>query len=298
MRTIQFPGVVILIATSLFTGAAGAQPTPVANQVATSNQIPPAPAGGINPDKLPDIQGIHLGMTPDVALLKIKALSSSAGGVQGLINPVPAMYSDAPDPRWLGYVAASIDPCKPHYSSCADNLTITFSGPPNKGVLVGMERDLYFAMDKAPTIESLKTALMQKYGRNPIVTSIPNTYYWVTNEEGGPLVPVPPVKVQDCGATLQAPKSYIRAYTANLLPLKPLELTQWMSMRCHSLGVYVKATISAQTGSPVALSLAVRITDTAEDRRDALAGEQHIEQVNAAAQKNIQKETQKNVGPL
>ena len=114
MRTIQFPGVVILIATSLFTRAAGAQPTPVANQVATSNQIPPAPAGGINPDKLPDIQGIHLGMTPDVALLKIKALYSSAGGVQGLINPVPAMYSDAPDPRWLGYVAASIDPCKPH----------------------------------------------------------------------------------------------------------------------------------------------------------------------------------------
>jgi hypothetical protein len=32
--------------------------------------------------------------------------------------------------------------------------------------------------------------------------------------------------------------------------------------------------------------------------RDALAGEAYIEKVNAAAQKNIQKNTQKNVGPL
>lgn len=298
MRFIHLPGTAILVAASLFNAAAAAQPTPVTNQVTTSNQIPPAPAGGINPDKMPDIQGIHLGMTPDVALPKIKALYSSAGGVQGRINPVPAMYSDAPDPRWLGYVAASINPCTPHNSSCEDVLTVTFSGPPNKGVVVGMERDLNFSMGNYPTVDSIKSALMQKYGPNPIVASTPNTYYWVTNEEGGPLVPAPPVKVLDCGAALLAPTKYIRAYTANLLPLKPLELTQWLTLRCHSLGVYVKATISAQTGSPFALGLAVRITDTAEDMRDALAGEQHIEQVNAAAQKNIQKDTQKSVGPL
>ncbi len=298
MRTVQISGAAMLVAASLFGVAVGAQPTPVANQVTTSNQIPPPPAGGINPGKMPDIQGIHLGMTPDVALTTIKALYGSAGGVKGIINPGAAMYTDAPDPRWLGYVAASIDPCKPLNSSCADNLTATFSGPPNKGVLVGMERDLYFSMGKYPTVESIKSALMQKYGPNPILATTPNTYYWVANEAGGPLVPAPPVKAQDCGATLLAPKAYIRAYTANLLPLQQQELTQWLNMRCRSLGVYVKATISAQTGSPFALSLAVRITDTAEDVRDALAGEAYIEKVNASAQKNVQKSTQKNVGPL
>ncbi len=298
MRSIQFPGVAILVAASLFSVAAAAQPTPVANQVTASNQIPPAPAGGINPDTLPDIQGIHIGMTPDVALTKIKALYGSSGGVKGTINPGAAMYSDAPAPRWVGYVAASIDPCRPLNSSCADNLTATFSGPPNKGVLVGLERDLNFSMGKYPTVESIKTALMQKYGPNPILANTPNTYYWVTNETGGPLTPAPPVKTLDCGATLLAPKAYIRAYTANLLPLKQLELTQWLKLRCNSLGVYVKATIAAQTGSPFALTLDVRITDTAEDMRDALAGEMYIEQVNAAAQKNIQKNTEKSVPTL
>ena len=298
MRSILLPGVVLLVAASLFSSAAGAQPTPVSNQGTTSNQIPPAPAGGINPDKLPDIQGIHIGMTPDVAMPKIKALYGSVGKIQGRINPIAVMYTVAPDPKWVGYVAASIDPCTSPQTSCSDTFTANFSGPPDKGVLVGMERILLFSMGKQPTVESIKTALFQKYGPNPIMTA-PNVYYWVTNETGGPLTPAPPVKTLDCGGVgLLAPAQNIKAYTANLLPLKPLELTQWMKLRCNSLGVYVKATIGAQTGSPVALTLDVRITDTAEDMRDALAGEAYIEKINADAQKNVQKNTEKNVGPL
>lgn len=297
MRSFLRSGTAILAAATMFSVAATAQPTPVTNQVTTLNQIPPAPAGGINPDKMPDIQGIHLGMTPDVALAKIKTLYGSAGGVQGRINPIAVMYTNAPDPKWVGYVAASIDPCRSPQTSCADNFTANFSGPPDKGVLVGMERTLLFSMGKQPTVESIKTALFQKYGPNPVMTA-PNVYYWVTNEAGGPLTPAPPIKTLDCGATLMAPAQNIKAYTANLLPLKPLELTQWLTLRCHSLGVYVKATIGAQTGSPVALTLDVRITDTAEDIRDALAGEAYIEKINADAQKNIQKNTEKNVGPL
>jgi hypothetical protein len=299
VRSVQLAGaaiqVAILVAAGLFSGAAAAQSTPVPNQVTTSNQVPPAPAGGVDPDKLPDIEGIHLGMTPDVALVKIKTLYGSVGGVKGTINPVPAMYQDAPDPRWLAYVAASISPCGT--GACQDVMNATFSGPPNKGVLVGLERSMNFETGKNPTVDSLKTALLQKYGPNPILASTPNTYYWVMNESGGPLVPAPPVKFQDCGATLLAPASYIRAYVPTP-PMKQLDLTQWLTLRCHSLGVYVKATIGAQTNSPIALTLDVRITDTAEDMRDALAGERHIEDVNAAAKQKIQKDTEKNVGPL
>jgi hypothetical protein len=248
---------------------------------------------------MPDILNIHLGETPDSVLAKIKALYTVGGKL--IIQPVPAQYTDAPDPRWLSYILASGNTCGFGATgttlSCNDEIRATFSGPPNKGVLVGLERALTFAFAKQPTLESVQTALLKKYGANPIVVGTnPMYYYWSTNETGGPMTLAPPVKAQDCGAPLMSPTHNIRAYTANLLPMTEQDLTQWMNLRCHALGVYVRATL--QSGSGMATVLDVRITDTAEDMRDALAGEKHIEEVNAAAKSKLQKQTQGNVPPI
>ena len=123
-------------------------------------------------------------------------------------------------------------------------------------------------------------------------------YYWAYNEQGAPLVPAPPFKTMDCVGDTLAPASNIKSYTPDPRGLNQFELTRWMNMRCNNLGVYIRAWINASPSSPFAVSMDVQLTDTAEDVRDALAGQAYIEKVNADAQKNMQKNTEKNVAPL
>jgi hypothetical protein len=255
-------------------------------QTAQTAQIPAAPAGGLDPSKLPDIEGIHLGATPDVVIPQIKALSS--GPHSFAVNT--ARYTTTPDPMWNAYVSAFAG---------TDQLMATFSAPPNKQALVSLERDTTWAPGQQPTLDTMKAALFKKYGANPVQvstgTTLPAIWVWTFNEQGGPMVPAPPStfprQILSCGATIIAPKANIQAYTPAALPLNALTLKQWMTMRCNSLGVYVVGTFSGS-------SMSVVLTDTAEDMRDALAGQQYIEKTNAAKQQNLQKDTQKNVPTL
>jgi hypothetical protein len=255
-------------------------------QTALNAQIPAAPVGGLDPSKLPDIEGIHLGATPDAAIPPIKALSSGPHSFQ--VNT--ARYTTTPDPMWNAYVTASAG---------TDQLMATFSAPPNKQVLVSLERDTTFPPGQQPTLDTMKAALFQKYGANPVQvstgTTLPAMWVWTFNEQGGPMVPAPPStfprQILSCGATIIAPKANIQAYTPAALPMNALTMKQWMTMRCNALGVYVVATFSGS-------SMSVVMTDTAEDMRDALAGQAYIEKTNAAKLQNIQKDTQKNVPTL
>ena len=259
---------------------------PALAQTALGAQIPAAPAGGLDPSKLPDIEGIHLGATPDVAIPQIKALSSGPHSFQ--VNT--ARYTSTPDPMWNAYVTAS---------GGIDQITATFSAPPNRQVLVSITRSSDFPPGQQPTLDTIKTALFQKYGANPVQvstgTTLPAMWVWTFNEQGGPMVPAPPSKfprqILSCGATIIAPKANIQAYTPAALPLDAQTMKQWMTMRCNSLGVYVVATFYGS-------SMSVVMNDTAEDMRDAISGQQYIEKTNAAKQQNLQKDTQKNVPTL
>ena len=255
-------------------------------KAAPSASIPPAPAGGLDPSKLPDIEGIHLGSTPDVAIPQIKALSS--GPHSFAVNP--GRYTTTPGPAWNSYVTASAG---------TDQLMATFSAPPNKQALVYLERDTTFQVGQQPTLDTMKAALFQKYGANPVQvstgTTLPAMWVWTFNEQGGPMVPAPPSKfprqILSCGATILAPQAGIQSYMPSPQPLDAQTLKQWMTMRCNDLGIYVVGTFSGS-------SMSVVMTDTAEDMRDALSGEAYIEKTNAAKLQNIQKDTQKNVPTL
>ena len=260
--------------------------------------IPAAPAGGLDPSKLPDIQGIHLGMTADQVMPLIKKLYPSPHPPT-IVN---VSYLGAPAIKWTAYIAtdtASDCPGGAIGPGCLTKETIaaTFSGAPNKSVLVKLVRSITFNYKQPPTVASLDAALKAKYGAQPVMRS-PYIYYWASNEQGGPLVPAPPLKTLDCTGDTLAPAMNIKSYTNSPQPLEQLQLTQWMTVRCNNLGVYVRAWINGGPSSPFAASLDVQMTDTAEDMRDALAGEAFIEKGNAEVQKNIQKSTEKNVGPL
>jgi hypothetical protein len=286
MRTSTISGAPVLSFAALVLGLTFGSVVSAQTQAAASASIPPAPAGGLDTSRLPDIEGIHLGATPAVAIPQIKALSSGLHSFQ--VNT--ARYTTTPDPMWNAYVTAS---------GGTDQLMATFSAPPNKQVLVSLERDTTFPPGQQPTIETMKTALFQKYGANPVQvstgTTLPAIWVWTFNEQGGPMVPAPPAtfvrQILSCGATILAPKANIQAYTPAAMPMNPQTMKQWMTMRCNSLGVYVVATFSGS-------SMSVVMNDTAEDMRDALAGQQYIEKTNAAKQQNIQKDTQKNVPNL
>jgi hypothetical protein len=260
--------------------------TPNPPQAAASALIPPAPAGGLDPSKLPDIEGIHLGATPAVAIPQIKALEPGPNVVQ----IATAQYVSTPDPKWNAYV---------YTNATFDKIMATFSAPPNKQALVSLERDTVFQVGQQPTLDTIKTALFQKYGANPVQvstgTTLPAIWVWTFNEQGGPMVPAPPAtfarQILSCGATIIAPKANIQAHTPAALPLDAQTMKQWMTMRCNTLGIYVVATFYGS-------SMSVVMNDTAEDMRDALAGQQYIEKVNAAKQQNLQKDTQKNVPTL
>ena len=276
----------VLVLGLTFGSAVSPQAGTAAPQAAASAAIPPAPAGGLDPSKLPDIEGIHLGAAPDVVIPKIKALAPGPNVVQ----IATAQYVSTPDPKWSAYV---------YTNGGLDQLKATFSAPPNKQALVSLERDTTFPPGQQPTLDTIKTALFQKYGANPVQvstgTTLPAIWVWTFNEQGGPMVPAPPSafprQILSCGATIVAPKSNIQAYTPAALPLNGQTMKQWMTMRCNSLGVYVVATFYGS-------SMSVVMNDTAEDMRDALAGQQYIEKVNAAKQQNLQKDTQKNVPTL
>jgi hypothetical protein len=282
--------VLVLVLTFSVVSSAGTANSPragaAAPQAAASVAIPAAPAGGLDPSKLPDIEGVHLGATPDVVIPKIKALQASAG----VMHVATALYTTTPDPKWNSYV---------YTDGAMDKIMGTFSAPPNKQALVYLERDTTFQVGQQPTLDTIKTALFQKYGANPVQvstgTTLPAMWVWTFNEQGGPMVPAPPAtfprQILSCGATILAPRSGIQAYTPSPQPLDAQTLKQWMTMRCNDLGIYVVATFSGS-------SMSVVMNDTAEDMRDALAGQQYIEKTNAAKQQNIQKDTQKNVPTL
>ncbi len=255
------------------------------NGAAQTAAIPSAPAGGIDPAKLPEILGIHLGMTSDVVIPKMKALYP---GSQITIQNF--QYMNTPAPKWTGYVTSGSGQTKcgtavKPLCNAYEQLNATFSGPPSKSVLVGLEWIVSYGSGGQPTADSVKAGLFQKYGANPALSNAGN-YIWVANEEGGPLtlaVPAKNLMLLGCGNTLLAPIASIRTYTPSGQPLTALDMKQWMTVRCNSLGVYVKATIGVNASTPLAISLNVRITDTAEDMRDGLAGEKYIESVHAAA---------------
>lgn len=268
-------------------------------QTALKANIPPAPAGGIDPSKLPDIQGIHLGITPDEALPLIKANYPGPNGTPSKPNIISPIYAGTPTPKWIAYVAVETSNACAAGVVCStrEDINATFTGPPNKGVLVKLVRNIVFNAKQPPTVASIDAALKAKYGANPFMKT-PYIYYWAFNEQGGPLVPAPPFKSMDCVGDILAPASNIKSYTASGLPLNQFDLTQWMNIRCNDLGVYVRASVGASPSSPFAFTMELQITDTAEDVRDALAGEAYIEQINAGIQQNMQKNTQQNTPKL
>jgi hypothetical protein len=283
IRTMQLIGAVILVAATFAGQRAAAQAVTTA-----PTPVPAAPAGGIDPSKLPDIQGIHLGMSAQEAEAKEQALYPQAS-IQY------AKFHNSTDPAWLSVTKGAIDPCvAANRFSCKDVLNMQFSDPPNKQVVITMWRNVGFESGKYPTADNVKAALIQKYGPNPILVG-PYIFGWAYDEQGKPLVLTNAaglLKIQCAGQIMEpqgtggnpAEANEGGGSITNGPPLTQAALDQMMRNTCRA-GVFIY--VSIFTSGQLATDLDVKMSENSEDTRDYIAMEQYLNNM-ADAQKQQQ----------
>jgi hypothetical protein len=119
----------------------------------------PQVACGVDPSKLPDIEGIHLAMPVEQASRVMKSLFPTGTHT---LSITAGRFMNAPDKPWLtsmtGVPIAS--PC----NGCTDEVILRFNGPPNPLQVVSVERDLILAGGQQPTLETTIAGLRKKYG--------------------------------------------------------------------------------------------------------------------------------------
>lgn len=214
-------------------------------------------------------------------------------------------YAPTNDPPYVsstGYFKPNTAGCSPSGCQANDTMRAIFSGPPEK-VVVKLQRMVSFDSGKMPTTDTLKAALIQKYGPN--FTAYPDafTLQWAFDEEGKALPP--PNKPVSCQGILsqqgypgtsEVPGGPFAPYHPQILdsylgipPASPPQQQQQQLvtiMRGRCSFILVTAQIAA-TSEGTGAQMTVTISELPEDLRDAFAADAYIRQA-ANAQSNQQ----------
>ncbi len=298
IRTFQLIGALILVAAGGFAGQeanAQAAYTPPA-------VVPAAPAGGIDPSKMPDIEGVHLGMTIPQALAILNPLYPPKGGMG--ITGSYGKFLGTTDPAWQAGITGVANPCLlANQGGCSDDINLIFSIPPSKQVAISIDRAVSFQSDKYPTEANVKAALIQKYGPNPILIG-PDWLGWIFDEQGKPvaMTGTAATNKMQCGGNILAvqgssPSAASAASGPSVtagLPLSQAQVDQWMRDVCRS-GVVVWAKINAS--GPYATVMEVKMSANGEATRDYIVMQEYLDKLGAAQKLQQQKKAQQVAAP-
>jgi hypothetical protein len=253
---------------------------------AVPTPVPVEPAGGLDPSKLPDVQGLHLGTPAQEAVAKVKSLYPNTSQ-KFLTTVMTSNWQGAPDAPWVsrinGYAGCpgiTVDVC--------DTLLVRFNEPPSPPRVVSIERTLGFAVGKYPTLDNVKAAVIQKYGPNPYVLG-PNLLAWVLDEQGRPLS-LPPATLQrktQCAGALMIPMSggsTPAAESAGRTAFTDANIKQLMVDPCR-VGVIVYANI--MVSGQLVTSMNLTMSENSYDTRAYIATQQYLSKL-AVAQKQQQ----------
>ena len=275
----------------------------------SSSLIPPSPAGGLDPSKLPDLVGIHIGEPTDQVLAEVKKLyplvrNGRGTVVSGDLGIGAIKYANTNDPRYTSSMLDTneiITACTPPNCKPRDEMRAIFSGPPEK-MAVQLQRTLSWNSGGQPTVDTLKTALIQKYGQH-FVESPPLTLTWLFDEAGKPMPPLSKaVAYAGCQGILsqqgypagnpQVLQSYLGISTPTVTQQN---IDRIVKQRC-GVQVWVQAQINGlQDGT--ATQLTVMIREIAADLRDAFAAENYIRQATNAQSNQQLKNAQQQAAP-
>lgn len=258
-------------------------------------QVPAAPAGGLDPSKLPDVVGIHLGMTVPQALAVVKAKYPANSIVLKY-----AKFQYATAAPWISRVDAKIAAQGANATSGADEITVYFSAPPNAQVVVRVDRSVQ--MIPPTTIGNLEASLFQKYGPSMVQKTIHTHLSWEFDEQGKG-IPVPgsymcssfsqPVPAGAGGPAQAAEIMLGPPWTQPIQAQIP-----GLLRGCPDL-VTVTTLLDPAPANPNVLisNLNVSMIDHAEDLRDYIATAKYAEAATAAAADAAKQKLQKNAAP-
>jgi len=273
-------------------------------------QLPQPPAGGLDPSKLPDIVGIHIGTPTDQAIKQLDTVYPVVRDNRGM-----QQYGQYETHAMVKYGATN-DP--PYRSSgqwnratavlaecggggCGDRLDAIFSGPPDQR-LVRMTRMTGYAPSKQPTVDTVKNALAQKYGPNftEFGQGPQMTLVWAFDEQGNGLALSK--KDAECAKNeaTRSPGGSFPPYVlqGSILGLyvptaqqQQQQLTSMLRSLCVK-GVIVQAQVFGSNNGTV-VQMTVTITEVAADLRNAFAVELYLQQAaNAQADQQRIKDQQ------
>jgi len=155
--------------------SAAVTPAPAAKQPAAPSPL--APSAPPNFAKLPDVNGIQLGMSVDQALAKVKALYPNPA----VITVGYAKFEKTADKPWVHHILVQTI----NAQNATENLTVHFSDPPDEQRVFFVSRSLIFQQGKLTTLANMKAALLQKYGQPR--SSISESLIWSFDEQGNPV---------------------------------------------------------------------------------------------------------------
>jgi hypothetical protein len=292
MQSIRFQSVRFVLA-GLFVAAGLAVLGAVAQTPAA--QVPAAPAGGLDPSKLPDVVGIHLGMTVPQALAIVKGKYPANSIVLKY-----AKFQNSTDAPWISRVDARIDAQGANATSGSDQVTVYFNAPPNPQVVVRVDRGVQIV--PSTTIGNLEASLFQKYGPTLVQKTIHSNLSWEFDEQGK-ATPVPGSYIctsfnQPAPAGAGSP-----AQAAEIMlgpPWTPPIQSQIPGLvrGCSDL-VNITTLLDPAPANPnqMVSALNVSMIDHAEDIRDYIATSKYAEAAATAAAAAAQKKLNQNAAP-
>jgi hypothetical protein len=257
-------------------------------------QVPAGPTGGVIASKLPDAEGVHLGMSVAEATAVMKSLFPGSG-----LQFLYSHFLNGPT-----FVSSMKGESQDH----SDFLWVYFSMPPNQQQVTFLQRTVVLPPGKQPTEANTMAGLRQKYG-NELRNTKPVTglFGWAYDEQGQPASPQGPENWNpaDCANQMMGvaggqpdPNSSLEVNAS----VDPVPLTQqlpgFLGNLCNR-NVFVTAQISVSSiqGTPVVNQMHVFLGEKPLALRDTVAADQFLEGQAAAKQRQQQKNAEQNKAP-
>jgi hypothetical protein len=244
--------------------------------------VPAAPPDGIDAAKLPDTNGIHLGMSQNQALTVVKRLYPA-----NLINIITNKEADGT--TWILHISASkVQNC---IASC-DDIDVAFSPPPNPIQVIAINRVINSGKATPPTVDAVVASLRKKYGQELASVKAP-IMTWAYDEQGQPINPR--------GPSNWSPADCAHAGGFELPGATPLaQILPRLEANLCNRGVFVTVQIlpgAAVQGVPVAPQIFMFLGEKSLQFRDGVAAQQHVEALATAKKQREMKTAQQQKAP-
>jgi hypothetical protein len=264
-------------------------------QAGANPQLLVEPAGGVDPARLPDVEGIHLGMTPNDAIAVLKEIyNPSAHGASQVLY---AKFPNSSVPAWPSVAKGVL--LGPNGQS-NDEITVTFSIPPLPQTVVGIQRTVMFGANM-PTASKVGSSLLQKYGPVAGKKALFATggFGWVFDEQGQPVTGNSGMLVQTYMPSGGAPD--IRSPTVlstTWASLTPIDANEELRVERQSpYAVTVVASLDGTHPDSLINYLAVSMSENGQAARSYLAAQRYLQGIVAEIKRKQIEQGNQQAGP-